>query len=80
MQNVSSQLKGISMGRLDYTLAPFKWCELESKREVHSMLRCRFAEICSCCCLHAVPGPEWVLLNDVLRTILLAPLYIGREK
>ena len=47
MQNVSSQLKGISMGRLDYTLAPFKWCEVESKRQVHSMLRCRFAEICS---------------------------------
>ena len=38
--------------------------------EVHLMVRSRFGENCSCCCLRALPGPAWVLLNYVLHTIL----------
>ena len=34
------------------------------------MVRSRFGEVCSCCCLPALPGPAWVLLNYVMRTIL----------
>ena len=33
-------------------------------------MRSRFGEVCSCCCLPTLPGPAWVLLNYVLRTIL----------
>ena len=38
--------------------------------KIHLMVRFRFGEICSCCCLLALPGPAWVLLNYVLRTIV----------
>ena len=31
--------------------------------EIHLMVRSRFGELCSCCCLPALPGPAWVLLN-----------------
>ena len=34
------------------------------------MVRSRFREIFSCCCLPVLPGLAWVLLNFVLRTIL----------
>ena len=35
------------------------------------MVHSGFGEVCSCCCLPALPGPAWVLLNYVVRTILL---------
>ena len=38
--------------------------------EIQLIVRSRFGEICSCCCLIALPGPAWVLLNYVLHTIL----------
>ena len=38
-------------------------------KEVHEMVRSRFGEVCSCCCLPALPGPAWVLLNYVSRRI-----------
>ena len=33
-------------------------------------MRSRFGEVCYCCCLPALPGPAWVLLNYVLQNIL----------
>ena len=32
---------------------------------IHLMVRSRFGEICSCCSLAVLPGPAWVLLNNV---------------
>ena len=34
------------------------------------IMRSRFGEISSCCCLSALPGPAWVLLNYAFHTIL----------
>ena len=34
------------------------------------MVRSRFGEICSCCCLPALAAPAWVFPNYFLHTIL----------
>ena len=39
------------------------------------MVRSRFGEICSCCCIPALPGPAWVLLNYVLHAILCTSVH-----
>ena len=42
--------------------------------EVYKMVRSRFGEVCSCCCLPALPGPAQVLLNQFCAPFC-APLY-----
>ena len=46
------------------------WMGKTTTTELHLMVRSRFGEFYSCCCLHALPGPAWVLLKYVLHTIL----------
>ena len=43
------------------------------------MVRSRFSEVCSCCCLSALPGPAWVLLSYVLRTILCTSVDLSQN-
>ena len=38
-----------------------------------------FNEICSCSCLHVLPGPAWVLLSKIYKPFM-GSLYIGLWK
>ena len=44
------------------------------------MVRSRFGEVCSCCCLPALPGPAWVPLIYVLRTILCTSVAVDLSR
>ena len=37
--------------------------------EIDSIMRSRFCEVCSCCSWIVLPGPAWVLRNNVLHRI-----------
>ena len=43
------------------------------------MVHSRFGKVCSCCCLSALPGPAWVLLSYVLRTILCTSVDLSQN-
>ena len=43
------------------------------------MVRSRFGEISSCCCLCAQLGPAWVLLNYVLQTVFFGPCTLQNQ-
>ena len=44
----------------------------ERYTKIHLMVRPRFGEVSSCCCLTALPGPAWVLLKYVLLRLFLS--------
>ena len=54
---------------------PSQHFSAEVSTEVHLMVHSRFGEICSCCCLPALPGTAVVFLNYVLRTILCTSVH-----